>query len=99
MFWLLKKLLSLALLALAVMFLLNLNFQGKPVRQRIEDFIHTPLVQSAYQLGREKVLGYLQKDLQKDLPKGLMLKEPLDKVSDKDQEKLNQLVEKESKKK
>lgn len=90
MFWLLKKLISLALLALLVTFLLNLTYQGRPVRDRVNEFLKAPLVQAVYSFSKEKVLGYLQKDLQ--------IKEPLDKISDEERKDLDKLLDKETQK-
>lgn len=86
MFWLLKKLISLALLALLIMFILNLDYQGKPVRDSLQGFLKAPLVQSLYQSAKWKALGYLQKDLKT---------EPLDnKISDEERRKLEELIQK-----
>ena len=91
MFWLLKKLISLALLALLILFLLNLDYHGKPVRDSRQGFLKAPLVQSLYQSAKIKALGYLQKDLQT---------EPLDnKISDEERQKLDELLHKENQQK
>ena len=97
MFWLLKKLISLGILIVIGWFVLNMDVQGRPVKDRLNEFVRSPLVQAFYRFSKEQATLFLQKNLK-------MANEPQqvgpvappldDKLSDRDRKKLEELLNK-----
>ncbi len=90
MFWLLKKLVLLALIAGFVMWLLQLEYQGRPVRERAREFLQAPLIQEIVRQAKEAVSGYLKKEIK--VPQG----PAMEKIEEGERKELEKVLEKEA---
>lgn len=68
MFWLVRKLFFLGILALLVWVILNLEYQGRPVKKHVSELVKTPLVQEITRQVRGAVASYLKKDVKESGP-------------------------------
>ena len=91
MLWLLKKLLILGVVIGLVILVLNLDYQGVPIKQRIETVLKTPLVQEISRQARGIVVGYLKKDVQELAP-------AMEEIGEKERKDLERLLEEASRK-
>lgn len=85
MFWLLRRLFSLAVLVALVWVILQLDYQGRPVKDRVSEVIHSPLVQEVTRQVKGAVLGYLKKDLKESPP-------AMEKLDEKDRADLEKVL-------
>lgn len=95
MIWLIKKIFGLAVLAAIVFVGLHFQVGGRPVKDYVVDFYHSPLVKEAIRQSREAVGSYLQKDVQS--PSQDDGATPLDRVNDDERQELEKVIRKQSK--
>lgn len=91
MFWLMKKLFGLGVMAALVFFALQFQVGGRPVKDYIIDFYRAPLVQEAIRQGTEAVTRYLQKDVGGDSGAS---GPPLEKIREDEVKELEKLLKK-----
>ena len=64
MFWLLKKIFGLAVIAALVFFALQAKIGGRPLKEYVVGFYQSPIVQEGLRQAKDAATSYLQKDLQ-----------------------------------
>ncbi len=104
MFWLLKKIFGIAVLAAVVFVGLHFQVGGRPVKDYLIDFYHSALVQEAIRQSRDAIGSYLQKDVQpavtsKETPSSAQQDDgpaPMDKVNDDERQELEKVIRKQS---
>ena len=93
MFWLLRKLVTIGVIVGLIWVILQLDYHGRPVKDRLGTLCRTPLVQEIGRRIKGAVGGYLKKDLKGESGPAMEELEP------GDREKLKQVIEEESGKK
>lgn len=106
MFWLLRKIFWIGVLIAIIYYGSNYQIDGKPVKQYVQEFIDSPLVQSIFKAGKEEVEEFWNK--QSDTPEPSAAKaapEPAhsdkdthegDQLTDEDRKALDQMLEKQT---
>ncbi|MBI2083078.1 MAG: hypothetical protein HYT76_05870 [Deltaproteobacteria bacterium] len=88
MFWLLRKLFFLGVLGALFWVILQLDYQGRPVKDHVREFLNAPLIQEIVRQVRGEVDSYLKK---RNLPTG----PAMENIDEKEKEKLEEVLEKE----
>lgn len=90
MFWLLKKLVTLLVIIGVVWFIFQLDYQGKPVSQRVQEFTKAPLVQEVSRQAKELVMKYLYK-------KKILNGPAMENLTDEEKKELDKVIKEKSK--
>ena len=89
-FWLIKKIISLVVLVVVVIFVLNFKVRGRPIQDYLNEVFRSPLIQEVVRQGKEMVMGYLHKDIQPPGP-------AMEKLEETERKELEKVLEKETK--
>ena len=92
MFWILRKIFGLGVLAALIFLALHYQVGGKPIQEYVVQFYQSPLIQEAVRQGRDTALSYLHKDIRSSVPSADA--PPDDKLSDQDREELEKILKK-----
>ena len=89
MFWLIRKLLFVGFLVGVGWFILQLDYHGRPVKERAREFFNAPLIQEIVRQVRGEVAQYLNKE---KLPTG----PAMENLDEHEKKKLDEVLKKES---
>lgn len=89
MFWLLKKIFGIAVVAGLIFAALQIRVGGRPLQDYVVGLYRSPIVQEGLRQAKEAVTSYLQKDLQ---PGGEGEGSPMDRISDDEREELEKVL-------
>lgn len=94
MFWVLRKILFLLVLGGLIVVILNLEYQGRPVKDHVKEIVKTPLIQEINRQVKGMVLSYLKKDVKEEDLRGV--RRALEDISEEERKDLEKVIEKES---
>lgn len=92
MFWLMRKIFGLGVMAALIFFAMQFQVGGRPVKDYLLEFYRAPLVQEAIRQGTNAVTHYLQKDVGSESHSG----PALEKIKDDEREELEKVLKKAS---
>jgi len=99
MIWLIKKILSLAILAALIVVAMQFQVGGRPLKDYVIGLYRAPIVQEGMRQAKEAVTSYLQKDVQSSSPTSAVtggVKEkdsaPMDRINDDERQELEKVL-------